>query len=119
MATIALSGPTLVKAGANVSSVMTASAGGEVDAFIEQAEGVLNAATRYDFVTNWITLSGPAPIAKEIVEDLAAISCIQYDMSGYTSRGEAESMVNILRDAALRGLQILKNKKTQTFLGIS
>ena len=117
MATIALSGPTLVKAGENVSSVMTADAGLEVEHFIEQAEGVVEAAIRYDLTSNWVTLSGPAIIAQEIVENLAAISCIQYDMSGYTSRGEAESMVNILRDAALRGIQILKNKKTQTFVG--
>jgi hypothetical protein len=37
-------------------------------------------------------------------------------MSGFTSRVEAEDMINILRDGALRGLSILRDKKAQQFL---
>jgi hypothetical protein len=37
-------------------------------------------------------------------------------MSGYTSRVEAEDMINVLRDASLRGLSILKDKKSQDFI---
>ena len=47
---------------------------------------------------------------------MAAIYVIQYDMSGYTSRVEAEDMVNILRDAALRGLALLRDKKVEDFM---
>jgi len=115
MATIALSGPTLIKAGVGVSAVMTAGANSEVDHFIEQAEGVVRAVSRHDYVSKWITLSGPAIIVQEIVEDLAAIYCINYDLSGYTTRIEAEDMINILRDAALRGLSIIRDKKVVDF----
>ena len=47
---------------------------------------------------------------------LAAIEGIIWDMSGFTSRIEAEDMINILRDAALRGLSVLRDKKTQEFI---
>ena len=40
---------------------------------------------------------------------------IQYDFSGFTSRTEAEDMINVLRDAALRGMSILRDKKAQDF----
>ena len=55
-------------------------------------------------------------ILKEVASDIAAIYVIQYDMSGFTSRIEAEDMINILRDAALRGLSILRDKKVQDFI---
>lgn len=51
-----------------------------------------------------------------IGSDLCAINAIQYDMSGYTSRTEAETMINGLRDSALRGLSILKDKKNRDWL---
>ena len=116
MATLSLSGPVLIKAGANVSAVMTADANLEVEGFIEQAEGVVEAVSRYDYTGNWGTISGPAILAQQVVEDLAAIYCIEYDMSGYTSRIEAEDMVNILRDSALRGLSLLRDQKVVTFI---
>jgi hypothetical protein len=37
-------------------------------------------------------------------------------MSGYTSRIEAEDLINVLRDAALRGLALLKDKKITDFI---
>ncbi len=55
-------------------------------------------------------------ILEETVSNLAAIYCIQYDMSGYTSRGEAEDMISVLRDAAIRNLSLLKNKNKQDFI---
>ena len=47
---------------------------------------------------------------------LAAIEGISFDMSGFTSRVEAEDMINVLRDIALRNLSILRDKKTQEFM---
>ena len=37
-------------------------------------------------------------------------------MSTFTSRGYAESMMTTLRDGALRGLSLLKDKKVQKFM---
>ena len=41
---------------------------------------------------------------------------IMYDMSGFTSRTEAEDMINVLRDTYLASLSLLRDKKTQKFL---
>ena len=55
-------------------------------------------------------------ILKETASNLAAIYVITYDMGGYTSRVEAEDMINVLRDAALRNLALLRDKKTKDFM---
>lgn len=103
------------KAGANASSTSKAEA--YTNDFIAQAESTINAMCRYNFSDNYSTLnSDTKQILKEVASNLAAIYVIQYDMSGYTSRIEAEDMINILRDAALRGLSILRDKKAQEFI---
>ena len=117
MATIALSGPTLLKAGANVSSVMTVDANLEVENFIEQAESAISVLSNKDWIAAYSGLSTNIKlILEEVVSNLAAIYCIQYDMSGYTSRGEAEDMISVLRDAAIRGMSLIKNKNKQDFM---
>lgn len=55
-------------------------------------------------------------ILTDVVASLVAIQAICYDMSGYTSRSEAENIITVLRDAVLRGLSILRDKKPQDFL---
>jgi len=55
-------------------------------------------------------------VLTQAASNLAAIYAISYDMSGFTTRGEAEDMINILRDSALRGMSILRDKKQQKFL---
>jgi len=115
MAVLVLSGPTLIKAGANVSAVMAADANLEVEQFILEAQSLVNCVARFNFSD--ATLNADVQnIINEVVSNIAAIYCIQYDMSGYTSRIEAEDMVNILRDGALRGLSILRDQKAVTFI---
>jgi len=114
---IVLSGPVLVKAGANVSSVMTVDAGKEVEQFIREAESYVNAVTR-------INISGPYAalpeevkhIYNDVISSKAAMNCIAYDMSGYTSRYEAETMLDVLNDSVLKGISLLKNKQVTTFI---
>lgn len=103
------------KAGANASAVSKAE--GYTNVFISQAESMINAMCRYNFSDNYAALNADVKgILKEVASNLAAIYVIQYDMSGFTSRIEAEDMINILRDAALRGLSILRDKKAQDFI---
>lgn len=75
----------------------TADAEAYTNVYILEAEGIICVVARYDFVTNYASLTA---IAKEFLRDatasLAAISVIAYDMSGYTTRIEAEDMINIL-----------------------
>ena len=103
------------KAGAGASAVSKAAA--YTDDYTAQAESTINAMVRYNFSDNYATLNADTKqILKQIASDLAAIYVITYDMSGYTSRTEAEDIINVLRDAALRGLSILRDKKVQDFI---
>ena len=103
------------KAGANASATSVAEA--YVNDFMTQVESLINSICRYNFSDAYSGLNADTKgILKEVASDLAAIYVIQYDMSGFTSRIEAEDMINILRDAALRGLSILRDKKVQDFM---
>lgn len=106
------------KAGANCSA--TSKAEGYTNDYVTQVESVINSMCRYNFSDNYAALNVDTKnILKEVASNLAAIYVIMYDMSGFTSRIEAEDMINILRDAALRGLSILRDKKVQDFINNS
>ncbi len=103
------------KAGANASATSNVEA--YINDFMTQVESSINAVTRFNWSTNYSGLSTDVKgILKEVASNLAAIYVIQYDFSGFTSRIEAEDMINILRDAALRGLSLLRDQKTRAFL---
>ena len=111
----------LQKAGANVSSTLNAATDTTFvysNAFIGQAESTINAMTRFNW-SDWYVGTPNTDvqhILTEATSNLAAIYCIQYDMSGYTSRGEAESMITVLRDGFMRNISILRDIKVQTFM---
>ena len=103
------------KAGAGASAVSKAEA--YTNDYVNQAESTINVACRYNFSDNYATLNDDVKkILQDIASCLAAIYVISYDMSGYDSRTEAEDLINILRDAALRGISILRDKKQQEFI---
>ena len=103
------------KAGANASATSTAEA--YVNDYMTQAESLINVMVRFNFSDVYSTLNVDVKgILKEVASNIAAIYVIQYDMSGYTSRIEAEDMINVLRDAALRGLSLLRDKKAKEFI---
>lgn len=82
-----------------------------------RAESTVNAVCRFNFSDKYAGLNADTKgILNDIVSSLVAIEAISYDMSGYTSRTEAENMVNIQRDAALRGLSLIRDKKVQDFI---
>ena len=103
------------KAGAGASA--TSVTADYTNDYVAQAESLINSICRYNFSDNYGTLNVDVkPILKEVASNLSAIYVINYDMSGYTTRTEAEDMINVLRDGALRGLSILKDKKVQDFV---
>ena len=108
------SGAAVDKAGINVSTSIPEKA---FNAWASGAEATINVATR----KNWSPLftdlnSAVRDILSDTSNSLVAIEAIKYDMSGYTSRGEAESMVNILRDGVLRNISFLRDKKSEDFI---
>lgn len=103
------------KAGANASSTSKAEA--YVNDYMTQVESFINAYTRYNWSDAYSGLNVDTKgILKEVASNLAAIYVIQYDLSGFTSRAEAEDMITVLRDAALRGLAVLREKAAQKFV---
>lgn len=65
--------------------------------YIKMAEGKLCLDTRYDWVTNYASVSAIGKeILREAVSSKAAIDVINYDMDGYTSRQEVLTMINFL-----------------------
>ena len=83
-----------------------------------QAESTVNVVCRYNF-SDAVTAGLNADvkgILSDIVSSLVAIEAISYTLSGFTSRIEAEDKINVLRDASLRGLSILRDKKQQEFM---
>ena len=102
------------KAGYNASA--TANVETYINNFVTQAESEINAATRYNWSDNYSTLNVDVKgVLKEAASNLAAIYVIQYDM-GSIGRREAADRINILRDAYLRCIAILRDIKSQTFV---
>ena len=103
------------KAGSGASAVSKAEA--YTNDYVAQVESFINIVTRFNWSDANATLDDDVKgVLKEVASNLAAIYVIQYDMSGYTSRVAAEDSVNILRDAALRGLALLRDKQVKTFM---
>ena len=103
------------KAGAGASDVSNVEA--YINDFMTQAESTINVMTRYNWSDAYTGLDTDVKgLLKEAASNLAAIYVIIYDMGGYTSRTEAEDMVNVLRDIALRNISILRDLKQQDFM---
>ena len=107
----------LLRVGTKASA--TVKAAGWFDTIILDVEAVINCLTRYDWSTADAATTLNATVRGILIDTgacLAAIEGISWDMSGFTSRVEAEDMINILRDIALRNMSILRDKKTQEFM---
>tara|TARA_Y100000310_G_C20701853_1_gene830733 strand:+ start:6194 stop:6559 length:366 start_codon:yes stop_codon:yes gene_type:complete len=103
------------KAGANVSATSKAEA--YVNDYMTQVESFINVVCNFNFSDTYSALNADTKgILKEVSSNLAAIYAIQYDMSGFTTLIEAEDMITILRDRALSGLSLLKDKKRTDFI---
>jgi hypothetical protein len=96
------------KAGANASATSKAEA--YTNFYIAQAESFINVACKFNFSDVYTaTLNTDVKkLLQEIASNLAAIYVIQYDMSGFTSRQEAESMINVLHQRAMEGIEVLQ-----------
>jgi len=105
------SGAIVQKAGVNTNANLSASAA-ILQQLSDDAEALICMATRYDWVTNYNSASSYAKlILAKIASSEAAKHLIADDMSGYTGRGEAEDMINVLHDDVITGIQLLKNYK--------
>lgn len=117
--TFATSGAIINRAGKNASTTATSS-GSIIQQFSDDAEAYVNAVTEFD----WVAASAAIGVnylnmLRTAVSCTAAIDLISYDMSGFTSRGEAEDMVNILNDRKEKAIRFLVDDKKKTAMGVS
>lgn len=92
--TLAIREDVVKRAGDGASSTSVAEA--YTNVFIKMAEGKLCMDTRYDWVTNYSSVS---TVGKEVLRDavsaLAAIDAIAQDMSGYLTLDEAKQLIDV------------------------
>jgi hypothetical protein len=109
--TFCTSGAIVYKAGLNVNANASTS-GAILSQFSDEAEADICTATRTDFIANYANVpTNFKPTLADAAACLAAISLIAYDMSGYSGRGEAEDLINVLYDRSNYCISILKNIK--------
>lgn len=115
--TLCTSSAIVIKAGKNVDTTGAASSA-ILEQFSDEAEGFINGTTRYDWVANYSKIgTNYKPILADAASALAGSYLVAYDMSGYTNRGEAEDVINILHDRATRAIAILREDKHKTKMG--
>lgn len=101
--------------GANASSTSDAEA--YTNVYIKAAEGFICAYTRYDWVTNYSSVSTIGKEALRLVTAAyAAIMVINYDMSGFSSRTEAQTMIDILYTIVVDNINLIKEEKAREFV---
>ena len=112
---IATSGQVLGKCGLNYQSGLS---GARMAEFIDQAQAFVCAAGRYDFLTNWSTISGNSAIKilTDAVACLAALDVIKYDMSGFTSRTEAQTMLDVNWARVVECINLIRDDTFKTFV---
>lgn len=82
---------------AGISHNTTYSAEAYTNYYIKKAEGKMCLDTRYNWVSNYSSVSTIGKeILREAVSCYAAVAVIQQDMSNFTSRQEALMAINIL-----------------------
>ena len=107
----------LLRVGTHASA--TVKAAGWFDSIILNVEAVINSMSRFDYSASDTASTIPAGTRGILIDTGAAMAAtigITWDMSGFTTRTEAENMINVLRDIALRNISILRDKKTQAFV---
>ena len=83
----------------------------------KQAEAYLNGLARYDFVTNVAEINTiTIKLLSEYVARYVAIAAIAFNMSGFTSRIEAENMINIHLARMEKVEKLVREQKVETFL---
>lgn len=82
-----------------------------------QSESYINALTRYNFSDDFAGMNADVKhILSEASACWVAIDFISYNMAVYTSRIEAEDMINILWAKFNRCLVLLMDQKVVTFM---
>jgi tellurite resistance protein len=105
--TLSTSAACIAKAGKNANSTIVAS-NATLATWSDEAESQLAVLTRKNWVTDYAAVTANfKPALDDAVSDLVAMRIVNYDMSGYTGKREAETILDVLRDNFSRILSVL------------
>lgn len=117
--TLTSSAAIIQKAGANADSTAIAS-GALMLNFADQAEGIVCSKTRVDWITQYSALNANfKKIIDSAVSSKAAMFILNYDLSGFTSRFEAQTMLDVLRDDFADNIKELKEAEVRRAMGVT
>lgn len=111
--TLCTSAAVKLKAGANAPVLTDA----EYTQLIEQAEGFINAHSKYDYVTAFAALPS---VCKKMLEDgaacYAAVDVVKNDMSGYSSKETAQVTLNVNWNRVVEIVNLLRDYNFNLFV---
>jgi|TARA_Y100000310_G_scaffold81786_1_gene78366 hypothetical protein len=109
------SGATLIKAGADVNTAVMS--GANIVQFINDAEALVNSLTRINYSDSFSGLNTDVQgLLSEASSNLAAMYVINYDINNYQTPEVARTMLDVLRDGAMRAISLLRDKNTTDFI---
>ena len=107
-----------IQARAGVNANSTSKATAATDIYVLNIEAMINVRTRKDWSAAFT--SGLDASVAGFLTHVGACWCamlvISSDMSGYTSRSEAQTMLDFLNNEVNKGLSFLKEKGMETFI---
>lgn len=116
--TLTTSGAIVAKAGAGASSDVTSS-GVLLALFSDLAEGTINLMTGFDWVANYASVGANyKPALSDAVSSYAGNMVVNYDMSGYISRTEAQTIISVNSDNVAMITKELSNSDKKTKMGV-
>ena len=113
--TLCTNADVLKQVGEDANSTYTAEA--YTNVYIKEAEGEVCLAAKYDFVTNYASLS---TIGKEFLRKLcsalAGFDCIKADPADHAQLNAAQTKLNALSDIGARGILDVQRKDKVNFI---
>ena len=105
-----------IQAYAGINANTTAKATAATDVYVLDVEAVINVATRKNWSDSYSTLNVDI---KFMLMQTAAARCAQIvimnQMAGFTSRAEAETMLDVLQNMYVTNIELLKLQAQQDF----
>ena len=93
---------------------------GTINGWCLEAEGIIHCIAKKVFAIDIAAYTAMPAGGKAILADIeanyVAMQGIKYNMVGYTSRVEAEDMINVCRDNFLRGISLIRDQKVVKFI---
>lgn len=103
------------KAGQNASATSNVEA--YINDYMTQAESIINVMSQDNWSDSYSALNADVKgILKSAASAWAAMRVINFDMSGFTSRAEAQTMLDVLQDEFLNAVSILRDIKKRDFM---